>query len=103
MTLYLVCLCINTDALNAITLSLRATNGSVPARRSAAFQHAGVAISPHKQGIASAPPRNDILHITFVLVPFYARRITIIDQPTMIGTLSCKATFGKPIKAPNQI
>ena len=38
----------NTNALNAITLSLRATNGSVPARRSAAFQHAGVAISPYK-------------------------------------------------------
>jgi hypothetical protein len=45
---------INTNALNAITLSLRATNGSVPARRSAAFQHAGVAISPHKQEIASS-------------------------------------------------
>jgi hypothetical protein len=45
----------NTNALNAITLSLRATNGSV-------------AISPYKQGIASAPPRNDILLIAFVLV-----------------------------------
>jgi hypothetical protein len=45
---------INKNTLNAITLSLRATKGSVPARRSAAFQHAGVAISSHKQEIASS-------------------------------------------------
>jgi len=43
-----------TNALIPFILSLRATYGSVPARRSAAFRHAGVAILLYNSEIASS-------------------------------------------------